>query len=39
MFETLKRLYDEGKIDVAALDKAVTKNWITAEERFEIIRE
>lgn len=29
MFETLKRLYEEGKLDTAGLEKAIEKGWIT----------
>ena len=36
MFETLKRLYLEGKIDIAKLTNAVNKGWITTEQKEEI---
>lgn len=39
MFERLKRLYNEGKIDEAGLQVAVEKGWITAEEKAQIIGE
>ena len=39
MFERLKRLYNEGKIDEAGLQAAVEKGWITAEQKAEIIGE
>lgn len=38
MFERLKRLYNEGKIDKSGLQAAVEKGWITAEQKEEIIR-
>lgn len=37
MFETLKRLYHDGTIGMAQLKNAVTKGWITEEEKQEII--
>ena len=37
MFESLKRLYLAGKIDAAKLDIAVSKGWITAEQKLLII--
>lgn len=37
MFETLKRLYGEGRLFEVDLNKAVTKGWITAEEKIEIM--
>lgn len=36
MFETLNRLYHAGSIEVAQLENAVTKGWITEEEMQEI---
>ncbi len=39
MFERLKRLYNEGKIDEAGLDAAVEKGWITEEEKIRIMTE
>jgi len=32
MFETLKRLYKEGKLDIAGLSRAVGKGWISEAE-------
>lgn len=37
MFERLKRLYNEGRIDEAGLENAVKKGWITEEEKQLII--
>lgn len=37
MFETLKRLYGEGRLFEVGLSKAVTKGWITIEEKIEIM--
>jgi len=37
MFYTLKRLFAQGKIDEQCLSNAVTKGWITEEEKREII--
>ena len=39
MFERLKKLYIEHKINEAGLQKAVDKGWITAEEMQQIIEE
>lgn len=36
MYNRLKRLYDEGRIDSAALQNAVDRGWITSEEKNEI---
>lgn len=36
MFETLRRLFDNGKIDEANLQVAVTKGFITQEQFAEI---
>lgn len=36
MFETLNRLYHAGSIEVAQLENAVAKGWITEEEMREI---
>ena len=36
MYNRLKRLYDEGRIDSAALQNAVDRGWITTEEYMEI---
>jgi hypothetical protein len=37
MFETLKRLWTEGKLTEAKLDVAILKGWITATQKTEII--
>ncbi len=37
MFETLKRLCENGKATVAHLDNAVSKGWITEEEKDMIV--
>lgn len=37
MFETLKRLYQEGKLSENGLNNAVLKGWITEEQKQEII--
>lgn len=37
MFETLKRLWNEGKLTEEKLNNAVAKGWITEEQRQEII--
>ncbi len=37
MFERLKALYLEGKLTDAQLELAVTKGWITEEQKLEII--
>lgn len=39
MFERLKRLYEQGKIDKAGLKKAIEYGWITEEQMKEIIGE
>ncbi len=36
MFETLKRLYQEKRIDASGLERAVLRGWITEEQRQEI---
>ncbi|MEG2120379.1 MAG: XkdX family protein [Pseudoflavonifractor sp.] len=36
MFETLKRLYDAGRLDSAGLDRAVKIGWITPAQAQEI---
>lgn len=33
MYESLKRLYVAGKINESKLDIAITKGWITAEQK------
>ena len=37
MYDTLTRLYTEGKLTEAGLQNAVTKGWITQEQMDEII--
>lgn len=37
MFENLKRLYTQGKLDTAALTKAIGKGWISQEQFSEIV--
>lgn len=37
MYNTLKRLYQAGKLDEAGLENAVTKGWITEEQKREIM--
>jgi phenylpyruvate tautomerase PptA (4-oxalocrotonate tautomerase family) len=37
MYETLLRLYKTGKLTEAGLTNAVTKGWITEEQKAEII--
>lgn len=37
MYETLKRLYKNGKIGETELDVAVTKGWITQAQKLEIM--
>ena len=37
MYERLKRLYKEGKIDEQGIRNAVNKGWITEEQAAEII--
>ena len=39
MFERLKRLYEQGKIDKVGLKKAIEYGWITEEQMNEIIGE
>lgn len=39
MFETLNRLWREGKLTESALDKAITLNWITEEKKKIIIEQ
>ena len=38
MFEYLKSLYQKGKISEVGLDNAVSKGWITEEEKQEIVK-
>lgn len=37
MYSIVKKIYLEGKIDDTGLDNAVTKGWITEEQKAEII--
>lgn len=37
MFERLKRLYNAGKLDEAAIRNAVAKGWLTEEQAAEIL--
>jgi len=37
MFETLKRLYQEGKINADKLQIAVVKGWISEAQKTEIL--
>ena len=37
MYETLLRLYTEGKLKEAGLTKAVTLTWISEEQKLKII--
>lgn len=37
MFETIKRLYDSGKITTAGVINAIQKGWITNEEAQKIL--
>lgn len=37
MYERLKQLYADGKLDEAGLDRAVGKGWITEEQKVEIL--
>lgn len=37
MFETLQRLYNEGKLTIENLTTAVNRAWITEEQKQEII--
>lgn len=38
MYKRLKRLYRNGEINENGLEKAVTKGWITKEEKEKIIK-
>lgn len=38
MFETLKRLYKQGKLNEQGLDKQIIKNWITTGQKQEIMQ-
>ena len=37
MFETLKRLWIEEKLTETKLDNAVSKGWITADQKTDIV--
>ena len=37
MFETLKRLYSAGAIDIKSIESAVKKSWITSEQASKIV--
>lgn len=37
MFERLKHLYEQSKVNDVGLDHAVSKGWITTEQKNEII--
>ncbi len=37
MYATVKRLYHEGKIDESGLDNAISRGWITSEEKKKIM--
>lgn len=37
MYETLERLYQTGQLSLAGLERAVEKEWITEEQKQEII--
>lgn len=37
MFERLKRLYNAGQLDETAIQNAVAKGWLTAEQAEEIL--
>lgn len=37
MYTTIKRLYDEGKLNEAGVENAVTKGYITREQADEIL--
>lgn len=37
MFDTVKRLYEAGRLDETGLDKAVLLGWITAEQKHELM--
>lgn len=39
MYETLKRLYQNGRISVEKLEIAVSKGWITEEQKNQITSE
>lgn len=37
MFDRLSAMYADGRLDAAGLDRAVTKGWITVEQRDAIL--
>jgi len=37
MFETLKRLFDTGKLNEQGLQNAISKGWITEEQYNQIV--
>lgn len=37
MFETIKRLYDSGKLSISGVIAAVSKGWITNDEAQKIL--
>ena len=37
MYERLKAMHADGRLDAAGLDRAVTRGWITAAQRDEIL--
>lgn len=37
MYETLKRLWSQGRIAEAQLDVAIAKGWITADQKAKIM--
>lgn len=37
MYETLRRLYDAGKLSIIGLSNAVIKRWITESQKQEIM--
>ncbi len=39
MYESVRRLYLEGRISEAGLNNAVTRGWITPEEKTTIMQE
>lgn len=39
MFERLKAMHADGRLDAAGLDRAVTRGWITAGQRDAIVLE
>lgn len=39
MFENISRLYNEDKLNIRGLEKAVKKGWITEDEKEKMIKE